>query len=61
MYICLRIINTCLIDESNHHDSREAFLTINSSDSGHISAEELKNAGLGLSDEEIYQMIENIS
>ena len=59
MFICLRIINSCLLDHDSHHDAREAFLTINQSDSGQITQEELMAALPDLTEEEAFSIISN--
>ena len=44
MYICLRIISSCFLEPCTQVSIREAFLFINSSDSGEITKEELQAA-----------------
>ena len=53
MYICKRIILSCLTNPKCINDIKEAFLYINTSDTGKISFDELRTALPDTSDEEL--------
>lgn len=59
MYICHRIISSCFLDPSTQLSIREAFLHINSSDSGEITHQELQAALPDLISDEIDSIINN--
>ena len=61
MFICQRIIVSCFFVPENQSQVRDAFLHINSSDSGEITHKELAKAFPILSYHEIKAMIENCS
>jgi len=59
LFICQKIIVSCFLEADCQTNVREAFLVINTSDSGEINAEELKIALPNLSDSEITEIISN--
>jgi hypothetical protein len=61
MFICQRIIVSCFFVPENQSQVRDAFLHINTSDSGYVSRYELASAMPDLSQQEIDSIMDNCS
>ena len=59
LYVCQKIIVSCFLDSDTQNDVRETFLAINQSDSGEITADELRNALPDLNEAEINDILFN--
>ena len=61
LFICQRIIVSCFLQPQNQTFVREAFLAINTGDSGAINLDELKTSLPELTDYELDRIIHNVS